>query len=291
MLLPILASGENVIRITEKQVGPVLQGYRTMFETVRLVDPEICMQVSTTKESHSVQKNEDCFALWGKSRRCERCISQDAVRMGKIQTKVEPIGNDVYYVFAMPIEIDGMSYSLECVNPIRSEDINGIESEHVLNQLLVRNRQVYMDSATRVYNRRYYDERVRNLSGEYALAMIDIDNFKKINDCFGHTAGDAVLYYVAQTIRSMLRSNDALIRYGGDEFFLLFDNMPEQILERKLEEICRAVRRIEVAQYPELKLTISIGGVYASGRISDLIQKADAALYEAKKEKNRAVIF
>ena len=291
VLLPILASGENVIRITEKQVGPVLQGYRTMFETVRLVDPEICMQVSTTKESHSVQKNEDCFALWGKSRRCECCISQDAVRMGKIQTKVEPIGNDVYYVFAMPIEIDGMSYSLECVNPIRSEDINGIESEHVLNQLLVRNRQVYMDSATRVYNRRYYDERVRNLSGEYALAMIDIDNFKKINDRFGHTAGDAVLYYVAQTIRSMLRSNDALIRYGGDEFFLLFDNMPERILERKLEELCRAVHRIEVAQYPELKLTISIGGVYASGRISDLIQKADAALYEAKKEKNRAVIF
>lgn len=291
VLLPILASGESVIRIAEKQVGPVLQGYRTMFETVRLVDPEICMQVSTTKESHSVQKNEDCFALWGKSRRCERCISQDAIRMGKIQTKVEPIGNDVYYVFAMPIEIDGMSYSLECVNPIRSEDINGIESEHVLNQLLVRNRQVYVDSATRVYNRRYYDERVRNLSGEYALAMIDIDNFKKINDRFGHTAGDAALYYVAQTIRSMLRSNDALIRYGGDEFFLLFDNMPEQILERKLGELCRAVRKIEVAQYPELKLTISIGGAYASGRISDLIQKADAALYEAKKEKNRAVIF
>ena len=280
-----------MIRIAEKQVGPVLQGYRTMFETVRLVDPEICMQVSTTKESHSVQKNEDCFALWGKSRRCERCISQDAIRMGKIQTKVEPIGNDVYYVFAMPIEIDGMSYSLECVNPIRSEDINGIESEHVLNQLLVRNRQVYVDSATRVYNRRYYDDRVRNLSGEYALAMIDIDNFKKINDRFGHTAGDAALYYVAQTIRSMLRSNDALIRYGGDEFFLLFDNMPEQILERKLGELCRAVRKIEVAQYPELKLTISIGGAYASGRISDLIQKADAALYEAKKEKNRAVIF
>lgn len=291
VLLPILASGESVIRIAEKQVGPVLQGYRTMFETVRLVDPEICMQVSTTKESHSVQKNEDCFALWGKSRRCERCISQDAIRMGKIQTKVEPIGNDVYYVFAMPIEIDGMSYSLECVNPIRSEDINGIESEHVLNQLLVRNRQVYVDSATRVYNRRYYDERVRNLSGEYALAMIDIDNFKKINDRFGHTAGDAALYYVAQTIRSMLRSNDALIRYGGDEFFLLFDNMPEQILERKLGELCRAVRKIEVAQYPELKLTISIGDAYASGRISDLIQKADAALYEAKKEKNRAVIF
>ena len=105
VLLPILASGENVIRITEKQVGPVLQGYRTMFETVRLVDPEICMQVSTTKESHFVQRNEDCFALWGKSRRCERCISQDAVRTGKVQTKVEPIGNDVYYVFCVQEEL------------------------------------------------------------------------------------------------------------------------------------------------------------------------------------------
>ena len=291
VLLPVVADGENTIQITEGQVAPVLQGYRKMFETVRLVDPEICMQVSTTKEQHSVEKSKDCFAIWGKTSRCERCISQDAIRTGKIQTKVEPIGNDVYYVFAMPIEIDGKMYSLECVNPIRAEDINGIENEHVLNQLLVRNRQVYMDSATRVYNRRYYDERVRNLSGEYALAMIDIDNFKKINDRFGHTAGDAALYYVAQTIRSMLRSNDALIRYGGDEFFLLFDNMPEQILERKLEELCKAVRNIEVAQYPELKLTISVGGAYASGRISDLIQKADAALYEAKKEKNRAVIF
>ena len=290
-MLPVMADGENILRITENQVGSVLQGYRTMFETVRLVDPKICMQVSTTKDRHSVEKNKDCFAIWGKTSRCERCISQDAIRIGKIQTKVEPIGNDVYYVFAMPVEVDGMPYSLECVNPIRAEDINGIENEHVLNQLLVRNRQVYMDSATRVYNRRYYDERVRNLNGEYALAMIDIDNFKKINDRFGHTAGDAALYYVAQTIRSMLRSNDALIRYGGDEFFLLFDNMPEQILERKLDDLCKAVRNIEVAQYPELKLTISVGGAYATGRISDLIQKADAALYEAKKEKNRAVVF
>lgn len=66
----------------------------------------------------------------------------------------------------------------------------------------------------------------------------------------------------------MLRSNDALIRYGGDEFFLLFDNMPEQILERKLGELCRAVRKIEVAQYPELKLTISIAVQLGFGAVS-----------------------
>ena len=89
----------------------------------------------------------------------------------------------------------------------------------------------------------------------------------------------------------MLRSNATDSLSGGDEFFLLFDNMPERILERKLEELCRAVHRIEVAQYPELKLTISIGGVYASGRISDLIQKADAAFMRQKIEKNHAVIF
>ena len=70
VLLPILASGENVIRITEKQVGPVLQGYRTMFETVRLVDPEICMQVFYNKgESFCAEERGLALPSWGKSRR------------------------------------------------------------------------------------------------------------------------------------------------------------------------------------------------------------------------------
>lgn len=111
------------------------------------------------------------------------------------------------------IEVDGRPYSLELVKRIKSDDM--FERENVLNQLLVRDRQVYMDSVTKVYNRRYYDERLKNLEGWFSFAMIDMDNFKHINDRFGHQAGDAALYRAAQAIKSQIRSDDELVRYGA----------------------------------------------------------------------------
>lgn len=157
------------------------------------------------------------------------------------------------------------------MNPIRLDSSPGGQEEHLLNQLLMRNRQVYMDSATQVFNRRYYDEQLRELSGEYAVAMIDVDNFKQVNDRFGHAAGDAALYRMAQTMRSLLRSSDALVRYGGDEFFLLFQSLPRAVLHQKLEVLCCAVRELKLPEFPELHLTISVGGVHGQGRVRDLI--------------------
>ena len=124
-----------------------------------------------------------------------------------------------------------------------------------------------------------------------ALAMIDIDNLKQINDRFGHPAGDTAIYHTAQAIRAILRSQDELVRYGGDEFLLLFHSLPQNILRRKLEDICRAVRALRVADLPELRITVSIGGVYAAGQISELVEKADLALYRAKAQKDRAVLY
>lgn len=292
VLLPVTAGADDVLHITHDQVGRVLQGYRKMFETVRLVDPGICMQISTDSTGyHSIEKSEHCYSIWGKIHRCENCISQEVIRTHKTHSKVEAIGNDVYYVLAMCVEIDRVPYSLECVNPIRSVGMSESSGESIINQLLVRNRQVYIDSMTKIYNRRYYDERVHNLTGEQAVAMIDIDDFKQINDKFGHPAGDVALYRIAQTIRFTLRRNDLLIRYGGDEFFLMLNGMPEHSLQRKLDDVCRSVASMELPEYPGLTLSVSIGAVYASGRVSDLVRRADVALYRAKIEKNRAVIF
>ena len=142
-----------------------------------------------------------------------------------------------------------------------------------------------------MFNRRYYDDRIKNISGEYAVAMIDIDNLKDINDRFGHAAGDTALYRTAMSIRSVLRSNDELIRYGGDEFILLLHGLPEQSLSVKLKNICTAVENTDIAEYPGLRLSASIGGVYGTGRIGDMLKKADDALYSAKKNRNCAVVF
>ena len=291
VLLPVTVGAGDVLRIAHDQVGAVMQCYRKMFAIVRLVDPGICMQVSAGAGVHHIEHSEHCYSVWNKSHRCENCISQEAIRTSKTQSKVETDGGEVYYVLASRVEIDGIPYSLECVNPIRSAAAEAESDESLLGQLLIRNRQVYIDSMTQVFNRRYYDERIRNLTGEQAIAMIDIDNFKHINDTFGHPAGDEALRSVAQTVRFMLRSRDELIRYGGDEFFLLFHGLPEYNLQSKLNQICEAVRERRLPKYPDLHLSISIGGVYAAGRISELIRKADIALYEAKIKRDRAVVF
>ena len=286
-LLPVTVGADHVLRITSEQVIGVLESCRSMFDTVRLVDPEICMQLTDTSDGAVVEKSEHCYAIWNKTQRCEHCISQEVIRTRRAQTKVEAVGDKVFYVHAVCVEVDGTPYALELVSPIRMEDLRGDEDASVLNQLLLRNRQVYIDSATHVYNRRYFDDRLRDLDGEFTLAMLDLDHFKHINDTYGHLAGDAALSRAAQAIRS----GDELVRYGGDEFFLLFHDMPRNALKKKLESIRAAVENLEFPEYPGLRITVSIGCAHAVGPLADTVQKADQALYHAKAAKNRTVLY
>ena len=291
-LTPMLAEGEDVVRVTGEELGGVLRGYRRMFEIVRLVDPVTCMQLNLKGERVTTDKDPHCYAVWDRMKRCERCISQDVLATGKPQSKIETANNEVFYVLASRLEVDGVPYVLELVNQIRSDDMAGpADTGSVLSQLLIRNRQVYMDSVTKVYNRRYYDDQLRNLDGEFAVAMIDLDNFKQINDQYGHMAGDAALYRAAQAIKSAIRSNDELVRYGGDEFFLLFHDLPRDILEKKLQDILAAMEKVQFAEYPGLRITGSIGGVHTAGKVSQSIRLADIAMYQAKKTKDCVAIY
>lgn len=289
-LTPMMSgTADDVLHVSKEQVDGLLAGYRRIFDIARLVDPGICVELTKRDEGYTLKKSEHCYAVWKKKRRCENCISQEVLRTHKPQTKLKTRASDVYYVLASFVEVDGRPYSLELVKRIKSDDM--FERENVLNQLLVRNRQVYMDSVTKVYNRRYYDERLKNLEGWFSFAMIDMDNFKHINDRFGHQAGDAALYRAAQAIKSQIRSDDELVRYGGDEFFLLFRDLPQQILEKKLQSIRAALDEIVIEEYPELHISASIGGAFAAGRISRTIRRADLAMYQAKLKKDCVAIY
>lgn len=80
------------------------------------------------------------------------------------------------------------------------------------------NQKIYIDSVSGLYNRRYYDEQLSELCSAQALVMLDVDSFKMINDSYGHQTGDAALHMIAQAVKSCVRSSDAVVRYGGDEF-------------------------------------------------------------------------
>jgi len=120
--------------------------------------------------------------------------------------------------------------------------------------------------------------------------MIDIDNFKEINDRYGHPAGDSVLAEIARAVRSVIRDSDYLIRMGGDEMMICFSGMKPRHLGSKLEDIRKAAADIRFAGHEGLRPTVSVGAAVCREYSEEARERADRALYEAKRTKNYAVI-
>ena len=157
------------------------------------------------------------------------------------------------------------------------------------------------DALTQTWNRRYLNEaleRELNRSARYdrplSLITFDIDHFKKVNDAYGHVAGDAVLRHLAGAIKSKLRQQDVFARTGGEEFCILLPEVPLESA-RVIAEKIRAIAERTVTRYDgqDIRCTISLGIAAfdaAHGTIDLLYQAADARLYEAKNGgRNRCV--
>lgn len=149
---------------------------------------------------------------------------------------------------------------------------------------------LYTDSLTDTYNRRYYDDYIQNAEDIQTAVMIDVDNFKYINDNYGHDAGDMVLHSIAQTILSCVRKTDAVIRYGGDEFAVIFYQIPKKAFEKKLERMRYLVEALSVNEYPKIHMSISVGGAYGTKRAKELFKIADRMMYQSKLTKNQVNI-
>lgn len=123
-----------------------------------------------------------------------------------------------------------------------------------------------------------------HLEGMEGVALIDVNSFKHINDTCGHAAGDAALRDIAGAIRSCIRKTDILIRYGGDEFLLLFPRMTEEIFLEKKKQIQQAVRGVRMSEFADIQLSVSVGGVCGVHPITEAIRKADYLMYLDKAE-------
>ncbi|MDO8778012.1 MAG: diguanylate cyclase [Burkholderiaceae bacterium] len=163
--------------------------------------------------------------------------------------------------------------------------------------------QALRDALTGLFNRRYLDdvlarelERCRRQGKTLTVAMLDLDHFKRVNDTFGHEAGDAVLRSLGQLLLHWSRASDLACRYGGEEFTLILQGSTPDDLSERLEDLLLRVAQMQIEHEGRLlpPITVSIGVAQATPDVpnaTELLSRADGALYQAKQQgRNRVVV-
>lgn len=172
------------------------------------------------------------------------------------------------------------------IQEIKELEQSLVEAAKFDRMTMLLNRDTTMDSIREVL--------LRERNSEHALFMIDIDNFKKLNDTLGHQAGDEFLVSVARAIQNSFRETDIVGRIGGDEFFALMKNMGDvRKLAVKAKTLLEDISKIDVGN-PDVEISGSIGiSMYPEdGRtLDELYAKADDALYEAKRHGKKRFVF
>ena len=194
----------------------LLQQLHSVFDIVRLVDPERSKVLTLHPDGTLEEQPGRCHMVWNKTSRCENCISAKA------------------------------------------------------------------------YARRYFEKFLAESSAIEGVVVIDVDHFKAVNDSYGHLLGDKALQCIAGAVQACLRECDVLVRYGGDEFLLLMPKTKAEGLEGVMERIREAVRSASLQSHPEIRLSVSVGGVYGVEPLYEAIRLADGRMYQnkAKRKKN-----
>ena len=205
--------------------------------------------------------------------------------------KLEIVNGRIYQVIARYIEVDEKPYVIELIRCLDGDwSIGEINHERLIDIFVHYNDKLYRDAVTDAYNRRYYEDEMKNKKKNAGVALIDLDDFKLHNDIYGHQAGDMALYTVVDIIRKNIRKTDKLIRFGGDEFLLVMPEVTEEVFSQKLKLIQESIYNTNVSGYPNLRLSISVGGVLTEGgSIEEAVNRADKLMYQAKAMKNKVV--
>lgn len=151
-------------------------------------------------------------------------------------------------------------------------------------------RMAWFDQLTGLYNRNYITEKKfanpEKIKAIIAVAMVDIDFFKRFNDNYGHQTGDEVLQMVAEAIKNSVRKDDISIRWGGEEILILFMNKPHNNGMFNLNEICERIRKMvnNITLPVNDHISVSIGATFntTNDSLDTLVKKADTALYCSK---------
>ena len=287
---------------------------RNYYDAVRVVNPTNHRVIQLTKVGTEFLErelpDERCFDIWKIDKPCENCISMQCAQSLKTFVKLEFVDEEVFFIVTIPVKSSkGSVLIMELLRDVTGQDVlggllsfgdsrgNGID---IRTRILELNEMAVRDGLTGLYNRRYLNEklpveilRAQNSRKELSLIMFDIDHFKKVNDVYGHSAGDIVIQWVADELVQQIAHNGWVSRYGGEEFTVCLPNFNLE----QASELAEAVRlSVEKASIPisngeELNVTIS-AGVSSSVESPQeaLLKVADKRLYAAKRNGRNQVV-
>ena len=284
---------ESANGITRQQAEDEMQLFKKVFTVVRLLDGEHLEQMHKRCKLDCKDEKEksECYEIWNKDHPCENCTSLQALYQRTQKTKLEFIEDEVYQVTSRYIKVDGRDCVMELVKYMDMDTlVDSRGCEKLVNQLIEYDQRLYKDALTGVYNRRYFEEQIKKKNENAGVAVIDMDDFKLCNDTLGHSAGDAALRTMVKTVKHCIRKTDILIRYGGDEFILILQNIKKENFFNKLVQIQSDIHAANVPGFPKLQLSVSIGGVISSKEtVEHAVMQADKLMYQAKEHKNMVV--
>ncbi|KUO60451.1 MAG: hypothetical protein APF84_06220 [Gracilibacter sp. BRH_c7a] len=277
------------------------------YEVMRIVDPTK-NKVLSYNDDGVVETDLSCHHFWAKDKACDNCVSMKAYKENDVFIKLEYCNDKVYMATAIPVVIKDITVVVELLKDVTRNMIvvnqeDGeveIDVHDIINNT---NKLLLKDHLTGVFNRRYIDERlqvdmINNTINKETLSLImaDIDFFKKVNDTYGHLAGDYILKEVAKILDGCIRSGkDWVARYGGEEFLVCLPNTKKDIAT-KIAERMRTKIQDKDFKYEGQNINITTSfGVYSivsdnDSNLESLINFADKNLYKAKQSGRNQVI-
>lgn len=252
----------------------LLQYLQISYDLVRYVDPITNKVIHIEKDGKMWESETACSDIWNCLEKCSNCISRLSMQTGKRMTKLEVAGDDPYQVVSMYVEIDGKPCCLEMASRLDGDFMpDGYSRDEILSSVRIHKEKVYIDPVTGVYNKRYYVEKLSKMDNAAALMFADIKNFKRINENFGHQAGDDVLRQVADVLRDVAAGKGDVLRYSGDDFVTVFFKATEEELSEIQKEMCRRVEALRFPELPGVQLKLVTAGTSIPGRVEEMLEQ------------------
>lgn len=271
--------------MTIKQALEEVEQYKQVFNFVCLIDAD-----SLKSGDNPLASNFSNYKFSDNDMQLINNVCKTAAADKCTKTKLAFSDTEIYQITARYVSVDEKPYVMEMINFIDADDNTVTDPEFsgkFAGKLALYRENMYKDVLTDVYNRRYYEEQIKNRRISAGVVMIDLDDFSLYNDTYGHDTGDLVLKAVASEIKSCISPSDILIRYGGDEFLLIVSDASDETFGDLLEDIRKRINKADVPNYSWIHITGSIGGLISDNEFAEnSVLAAEHLMDQAKNRKN-----